>query len=274
MTSSPRLAAVFCAGLFALGACAGASAPVAAPAPAKPEWTPLFNGKDLTGWTMKVRGHALGENPLDTVRVKDGRISMCYDQYKNFNGMFGHLFYNEKMPAHYRLRIEYRLTGKQTPGGPGWAYRNSGVMVMSEAPQSMRRDQEFPVSIEVQLLGGDATGERTTLNMCSPGTNVVFGGKLYTPHTLNSKSRTCRGDEWVRAEIEVDHGKVSCYLDGDKGLEKVLEYEGCQLDPSDADGKRLLAAGADKMLSEGWFCLQAESHPVDFRKVELKRFDK
>lgn len=267
----------FAAGLLALAplfACAAHRAGAADAPKAEAEWTPLFNGKDLSGWTMKVKGSALGENPRDTVRVEDGMIRMCYDQYPNFNGMFGHLFWNEKLPAHYRLRIEYRFTGKQTPGGPGWAYRNSGVMVMSQEPKTMGKDQDFPVSIEVQLLGGDAKGERSTLNMCSPGTNIVHEGKLYTPHTLNSKSRTCRGDDWVKAEIEVDHGKVSCFLDGPNGLEKVHEYEQCQLDPNDGDAKKLLEAGAPKMLSDGWICLQAESHPCDFRKVELKKFDK
>jgi len=50
--------------------------------------------------------------------------------------------------------------------------------------------------------------------------------------------------------------------------EVVLEYEQPQLDANDGDAKNLLQGG-NKLLSEGYISLQAESHPVEFRKVEL-----
>ena len=239
------------------------------PRKAKPQWRPLFNGKDLDGWTPKIKGFALGDNHLDTFRVEDGVLKVRYDKYQEFNNQFGHLFHKEKF-SHYRLRVEYRFVGEQCKGGPGWAARNSGVMFHCQDPKTMRKDQDFPVSVEFQLLGGLGKGNRPTANMCSPGTNVVMNGKLFTPHCFNSKSKTYNGDVWVTAELEVHgSGTVKHYVDG----ELVLEYEKPQLDPKDADAKKLIQD--DKLLlEEGYIALQAESHPCEFRKVEIMELKK
>jgi hypothetical protein len=228
-------------------------------------WIRLFNGKDLTGWTPKIAKHELGENYKDTFRVEDGLLTVAYDQYDKFDGEFGHLFYKDPF-SHYRLRVEYRFTGNQTPGGPGWAFRNSGMMVHCQPPKTMARDQSFPVCIEFQLLGGGGTGERPTGNLCTPGTHVVMNDRLVTQHCINSKSKTYHGDQWVTAEVEVRGNRLIRHLING---ETVLEYSEPQLDEGDADARKLLEAGADKMVSEGYISLQAESHPVQFRKVEL-----
>src|SRR5687768_10461613 len=77
------------------------------------EWQQLFNGKDLTGWTPKVKGFELGDNHADTFRVEDGILKVGYDKYNGpFRGRFGHLFY-EKPFANYVLRVEYRFVGEQ-----------------------------------------------------------------------------------------------------------------------------------------------------------------
>lgn len=229
-------------------------------------WLPLFNGRDLSGWQVKIKGFPLGENHLDTFRVENGVLRVAYDKYAQFDGKFGHLFFVQPF-SHYRLRVEYRFVGEQTPGGPGWAWRNSGIMLHCQAPESLRVDQEFPVSIEVQLLGGDGRAERPTANLCTPGTHVVLDGKLHTPHCTNSRSKTFHGDQWVTVEVEVrGDERLRHYVNG----ELVFEYEQPQLDPGDADARRLLEQrGGDKRLREGYIALQAESHPVEFRKVEL-----
>lgn len=230
-------------------------------------WTPLFNGKNLDGWTPKIKGYEFGDNHLDTFRVENSVLKVSYDRYKDFEGKFGHLFYKDKF-SHYRLRIEYRFVGEQCKGGPGWAVRNSGVMLHCQDPKTMRKDQDFPVSIEAQFLGGLGKGNRPTANMCSPGTNVVLNGKLFTPHCTNSKSKTYNGDVWVKAEIEVNgSGTVKHFVEG----ELVLEYEKPQLDEKDADAAKLIQQRNGKVLLEdGYIALQSESHPIEFRKVEIK----
>lgn len=234
---------------------------------AKEEWIQLFNGKDLEGWTPKIKGHALGENFGNTFRVEDGILKVSYDGYKNFDGQFGHLFYKEAF-SHYVLRLEYRFVGEQVDGGPGWAIRNSGVMLHGEMPETMDKDQEFPASIEVQLLGGSGQGERSTANLCTPGTNVVMRGELITRHCTNSTSKTYHGDQWVTVEIEVHGSKVIKHIIDGK---TVLTYDQPQLDERDEHAKKLAEKLGKLLLEKGSISLQSESHPVEFRKVELRK---
>jgi hypothetical protein len=233
-------------------------------AAAKGEWIQLFNGKDLEGWKVKITGHELGDNFGSTFRVEDGLLKVRYDGYEKFGGKFGHLFYQTPF-SNYIIRVEYRFVGQQIAGGPGWALRNSGIMLHGQLPESMTKDQDFPVSIEVQLLGGSGTGERTTANVCTPGTHIVMDGKLITRHCNNSSSKTYHGDQWVTVEVEVQGNTVIRHLIEGK---TVLSYTNPQLDDSDAQARKLIKGG-DKMLYGGTISLQSESHPIDFRKVEL-----
>lgn len=233
-------------------------------------WISLFNGKDLEGWTVKIAGHELNDNYGNTFRVEDGILKVSYDQYDKFDGKFGHLFYKDKF-SHYILRVEYRFVGDQTPGGPDWAFRNSGVMLHCQAPESMAKEQNFPVCIEAQFLGGNGTDERSTGNLCTPGTHVVMDGELITRHCTSSISKTYHGDQWVTMEVEVrGNDTIKHFVNG----ELVLKYEKSQLDENDPDAQKLIINGQSKMVYEGYFALQAESHPVEFRRVEILPLEK
>ncbi|MCH7824803.1 MAG: DUF1080 domain-containing protein [Acidobacteria bacterium] len=236
-------------------------------APSQNNWIQLFNGRDLTGWTAKITGYELGENFGDTFRVEDGLLKVAYDQYDEFDGRFGHLFYDESF-SHYLLRIEYRFVGDQAPGGPSWAIRNSGVMIHGEPAEAMSKDQEFPVSIEVQFLGGMGTGERATANLCTPGTNVVMDGELIQRHCTDSSSLTYHGDQWVTVEVEVRGSEIIRHAIGG---EVVLEYEQPQLDDREEHSRQLAERQGGLILTGGSISLQSESHPIEFRKVELRR---
>ena len=229
------------------------------------EWVSLFNGKDLTGWTPKIRYSELGENFGNTFRVEDGVMKVSYDQYNDgFGNRFGHLFFKDEF-SHYRFRVEYRFVGEQCEGGAGWATRNSGVMIHGQKPETMDKDQDFPVSIEVQLLAGNGKDPRTTSNLCTPGTNVVMDGKLQLKHCISSTSDTYHLDKWVTAEIEVRGNKVIRHiLDG----KAVLEYTEPQLDKRDKSAQKLIKDGK-LALSGGTISLQSESHSCEFRKVEI-----
>ena len=231
----------------------------------EPGWIALFNGKDLNDWMIKVKGCPAGENYSDTFRVEDGVLKVAYDKYEAFDDRFGHIFYKDKF-SKYKLRVEYRFVGEQVKGGAGWALRNNGVMLHCQAPESMAVDQDFPVSIEVQLLGGDGTHPRSTANLCTPGTHVVMEDQLVTRHCIDSRSKTYHGDQWVTVEIEVNgNERVRHLIDG----EVVLEYEKPQLDDNDKDAQALIKAGAPLMVGEGYIALQAESHPTEFRRIDL-----
>jgi hypothetical protein len=236
------------------------------------QWIQLFNGKDLTGWTPKISGHPLGENYANTFRVEDGSLAVSYadyppEDYAEGFKKFGHLFY-EKSFSHYLLRVEYRFVGDQLPNSPGWAWRNNGLMLHGQDPVTMGLNQDFPVSIEVQLLGGDGKNNRPNLNLCTPGTNVVFNGELYLPHCTNfSKSPTFHGDDWVTVEVEVRGNQLIRHKVGN---EVVLEYTQPQYDQRDADARKLIGPDGDLMIHGGTISIQSESHPTQFRKIELK----
>jgi hypothetical protein len=229
-------------------------------------WIQLFNGKDLNDWDIKFRHHELGENYKNTFRVEDGLLRVSYENWDEFGEVFGHIFYKGEF-SHYRLRVEYRFVGNQVKGGPGWAFRNNGLMLHGQSAASMELDQDFPTSVEVQLLGGlKRKGERSTMNLCTPGTNVEMNGKLIEQHCINSKSETQIDDKWVEVEVEVRGGEVIRHFV--EGVE-VMSYEKPQLDPRDENYEKLLPAGGNKILSKGTISLQAESHNTDFRKIEL-----
>jgi hypothetical protein len=237
--------------------------------PGEGKWIALFNGQNLDGWIPKIRYHPIGENFGNTFRVEDGLLKVGYDPqaYPEFKETFGHLFF-EKPYTHYRLRAEYRFVGDQVKGGPGWAFRNSGLMLHGESPETMEVDQDFPASIEVQLLGGDGENKRSTGNICTPGTHMVIEGKLTKQHCVNSSSETYHGDQWVQIEVEVrGHESLKCVMEG----VTIFTLTHPVLDPSDPHSSKLIDAnGGEARLSGGSISIQSESHPVEFRRIELQ----
>lgn len=228
-------------------------------------WISLFNGKDLKDWTVKISKHDLNDNFANTFRVENGVMKVSYDGYKTFDNQFGHIFYKKPFSA-YLLRIEYRFVGEQVAGGEEWALRNSGAMLHGQDPRTMLKDQDFPISIEAQLLGGDGVNERSTGNLCTPGTQVEIDGKVYTPHCINSTSKTYSGDQWVRAEFLVLGDSIIHHIiEGDT----VLTYTKPQIGGGSVSNFDPAVKIDGQPLKSGYISLQSESHPIEFRKVDL-----
>src|SRR4051812_8766101 len=235
----------------------------------KKEWLRLFNGRDLKDWTIKFAHHDLGENVNDTFRVEDGLLKVSYDKWTTFNGEFGHIFYKQPF-SYYLLAAEYRFVGDQVAAaGPNlaWAKRNNGLMLFCPDPKTMLKDQDFPISIEVQLLGGLGDGKpRSTANLCTPGTNVVMNGELRTAHCTTSTSKTYDGDQWVRVEVLV-HGDelIRHMVEG----QTVLEYSKPQIGGGNASPTDPAVKVDGTPLTGGYISIQAETAPIDFRKIEI-----
>ena len=262
------LAACSLALALALGGCAAPGMQPGARSSAEPQWIQLFNGRDLTGWRPKFTGHELGVNLHDTFRVENGVLAVRYDRWPGFNGEFGHLFY-ERPFSHYIVAAEYRFVGEQVTGAGArnaWAIRNNGIMAHSQAPATMGKDQDFPISLEIQLLGGLGQGARTTANLCTPGTHVVIDGRLVRSHCINSSSRTFDGDQWVRVEaLVLGDSVVRHIVNGDT----VMTYASPQMGGGNANNLSPGVMREGQSLSGGYIALQAETAPVEFRKVEL-----
>lgn len=232
------------------------------------EWIHLFNGKDLDGWTLKVTGSKYGENPLNGFRVEDGILKIDYTNFDKFNGRFGHLFYKEKLSS-YMLHVEYRFVGEMLSDAPSYCYRNSGVMVHSQSPESMDIAQNWPVSVEVQMLGSTDSLKQTTGNFCTPGTTVYFKDQPTNEHCINSNSKYFYDGEWVNLDIVVHGGKtITNIVNGDTVLVCSKPQIGGFLLPENYP----LPEGA--FLDEGYIALQAEGQPLEFRRVDLKKLDR
>tara|TARA_A100001011_G_scaffold315443_1_gene334096 strand:+ start:7252 stop:8091 length:840 start_codon:yes stop_codon:yes gene_type:complete len=245
----------------------------------KEEWILLFNGKDLSGWDIKIAYNNINENFKNTFQVKDSMIRIVYNQYQNFDDKYGHMYY--KTPySYYKLKFDYRFVGDQTPGGENWNIRNSGVMFHSQSAKSNAFEQHFPVSLEIQLLGGLGVNERTTANLCTPGTAVYFKDKLDFTHCISSESKTYHGDHWVHVEaIILGNESIVHIVENDTVLKYTRpeidknflskEYQGNDWDNFGVTNKEIWLDKAGKSIGEGYIALQAESHPVDFKNIEL-----
>ena len=243
------------------------------------EWVSLFNGKDLNGWNIKIANHSLNDNFNNTFQVQDSMIRVVYDEYEDFDDKYGHMYY--KTPySYYKLRFDYRFLEEQTSGGENWNVRNSGVMIHSQSAKSNAFEQHFPVSLEIQLLGGLNKGERTTANLCTPGTAVYFNGKLDFTHCITSESKTYNGDQWVHIEaIILGNESILHIIENDTVLKYTRpeidssflskDYKGKDWDNFGVTNKEIWLDKAGKPIGEGYIALQAESHPIDFKNIEL-----
>jgi Domain of Unknown Function (DUF1080) len=232
----------------------------------KEEWIPLFNGADINDWVVKINHHETGENFANTFRVEDSMIKVRYDQYGAFDNQFGHLYFKQPF-SYYKLVVEYRFVPEWKKDAPEYTRINSGIMFHSQDPHTMPKEQDWPISIEFQLLGGLGDGKpRPTGNMCSPGTNIVYKGKLDSTHCINSSSKTYEGDQWVRAELIVlGDSLITHMINGDT----VLQYSKPQIGGGVAHNYDPAVKIDGKLLKEGFIALQSEGQPIDFRKVEL-----
>ena len=249
--------------LLAVVAAAAVPQPEAWRRAAPGDWRTLFNGRDLTGWVVKLAHHDVGDNYADTFRVIDGTIVVRYDKYgDDFGARFGHLFYDEPF-SHYVLALEYRIHGPQQKGGPSYARLNSGVMIHSQAPRTILKDQDWPISVEAQFLAGN----QTTMNVCTPGTDIFMHGALVEAHCTNSSSRRYVEDgQWVSVQVEVLGGdSVRHYVDE----RLVLAYEQPTIGGGVATGFDPAIKVDGRRLTSGYIGLQAESQPVEFRNIRL-----
>ncbi|MEO6528670.1 MAG: DUF1080 domain-containing protein [Gemmatimonadaceae bacterium] len=235
----------------------------------KSDWIQMLNGKDLSNWDIKFAKHELGDNYNNTFRVEDGMLKVRYDKWTAWNGEFGHIFYKQPF-SYYLVAAEYRFNGVQVTGAGAplaWAIRNNGIMAHGQSAESMALNQDFPISLEVQLLGGMGDGKaRSTGNLCTPGTNVHFGDSLITRHCINSTSKTYDGDQWVRVEFLALGDSIMKHIaNGDT----VMTYRKPEMGGGSANNTKPGVFVAGKPITGGSISLQAETAEIDFRKVEV-----
>jgi hypothetical protein len=234
------------------------------------DWQPLFNGKNLDGWIVKFHHHDVGDNYANTFRVKDGKIQVNYDNYKKFKKRYGHLFFHKPFSS-FHLKFEYRFTDQWLKDAPSYTYRNSGVMFHSQAPKTILKEQDWPISVEYQILADKGDGNpRPTGNVCSPGTEVFYNDEMDPRHCIDSSSKTYQWDEWCSGELIVYRDSLIIHVvNGDT----VLQYTKPQIGGGVANGFDPAIKIDGKPLTEGYIGLQAEGQGIEFREIKIKKLD-
>ena len=232
------------------------------------DWETIFNGEDFDGWEIKIRGEELGNNFKNTFKVNDGSLKVSYENYENFDDRFGHIFYTKSKFKNYHLSLEYKFSGEHLKGAPGWSIKNSGIMLHSQHPSTMLLDQDFPVSSEVQLLGGLGTEERSTANMCSPGIDVDINSEKAKYHCVNSTSNTYHNDDWVKVEVIVKSNNIVHHI---VESDTVISYSNLRVG-GDKIPENYLSRLSEPLV-DGYISLQSEGHPVEFKNIKIKNLD-
>ena len=157
------------------------------------KWISLFNGKDLEGWTPKIKGYDAGENYAEHLPGRGRRAQGLLRQYPQVRRQVRAPVLQEASSRTIACGSSIGSWATSAPAGPAWAIRNSGVMIHCQSPESMRKDQDFPVSIEVQFLGRRRQGRSgRPATSARPGTNIVMDGKLITQHCTDSTVQDLR----------------------------------------------------------------------------------
>ncbi|HEX6924894.1 MAG TPA: DUF1080 domain-containing protein [Longimicrobiaceae bacterium] len=252
--------------LVLLAACVSAAGTTAANDPDEREWIELFNGRDLSGWTVKIHHHEVGDNYGDTFRAEDGMVKVRYDQYGDFGDRFAHLYYDQPF-SHYLVSLEYRFSGEMQRGAPDYVLLNSGIMLHAQDPRTMPREQDWPISVEMQfyaLIPGQRP--RPTGNLCTPGTHVVYNGRLDTRHCINASGQALPKDEWVHAEaLVLGDSIIKHIINGDT----VLVYSKPQIGGGVVTRFDPAIKQDGKILDSGYIALQSEGQPIEFRNIRL-----
>ncbi len=149
------------------------------------EWTPLFNGKDLTGW--KASG---GAAKATTWTVRDGVI---HGEGKDA----GYLYTEAGDYENFHLRAEARIN----------AAGNSGVLF--HVPNATEFEKAIPAALEAQIAVNGAVKTGGLFSGNSPLRSVTLA-----PHAA---------DEWFTLEVIVKDGRVIVIVNGKQTADAPLD---------------------------------------------------
>ena len=235
--------------------------------PADTAWINLI--QNFSDWDLKLRYQNLNVNWNNTFQMVGGVLTVDYSNYVDFtNEPFGHACYKVRPFSYYYLRAEYQVWGNQVPLGPGWALQNNGFMLHSQSMASMGLNQDFPMSLEAQLLGpGNGS---STMNLCTPGSafyTTATGGTVNLNHCINATSQP-------RAAVNTGWQPVSALVLADSVVRHyvnnvlVLTYYRTVQYQGNVSGNTITITN-NAPLNQGYITIQAESHPYRFRRIDV-----
>ena len=247
----------------------------AEPTGADAGWTPLFNGKDLTGFYTFLQKHGKNSDPDGIITIEDGTIHLyknAEDQSQVVMGYIG----TEKEYGDYHLRLQYRWGTKKFE--PRYKLkRDAGVYYHLTGPDAVwprglqYQIEQTNVGDLITLFGMrlDTTIDPKTADFATPrysayqdpkdgGQPRVLGGKgiAYQAHVAGS----VENDGWNTVEILARGTEIVHILNG-KVVNRGTNVR--FLDPA--------KPGAEAVpLSRGRIALEIEAAEMWFRNVEIR----
>lgn len=197
-----------------------------------PQYKPLFNGKDLTGWVNV-------NTDKDTWYVKDGML-VCT----------GHpigVMRTDKQYENFLLHIEWR---HMEAGG------NSGVFAWSEG--TVPEGRRLPKGMEIQMLELDWVNQHKMKDGTLPPIAYVHGelfganGLITTPDNprgTRSKSieNRCKGKgQWNVYDVVCVDGTVKLSVNG-----------------------KFVNGVRNASIKKGYLCLESEGAEIQFRNIQI-----
>lgn len=197
-----------------------------------PQYKPLFNGKDLTGWVNV-------NTDKDTWYVKDGML-VCT----------GHpigVMRTDKQYENFLLHIEWR---HMEAGG------NSGVFAWSEG--TVPEGRRLPKGMEIQMLELDWVNQHKMKDGSLPPIAYVHGelfganGLITTPDNprgTRSKSieNRCKGKgQWNVYDVVCVDGTVKLSVNG-----------------------KFVNGVRNASIKKGYLCLESEGAEIQFRNIQI-----
>ncbi len=237
-------------------------------------WVSLIpTGTELTDWTPKFEGKAVGVNPDTTFRMSpEGYLWVNLHTSYSRTG-FGHLYYTKKKFSYYIVRAEYKFTKDVSESGfAEWTTQNNGLMLHSPDPSTVTG--QFPNSIEVQLLGPKNKNEdripSTTWpvgrsgNMCIAGDAFVLnynGNNNYTNHCTTASYP----DAWKGQQIPWDkeYSDMTVRVLSDSLVQHYIRGQKV------FESSKIRYKTGGQPVKEGYIAIQAEGTATLFKKLEV-----
>lgn len=233
------------------------------------EWKSLFNGKDLDGWTVTIKGLAPGEDPDKLVQVRDGAIHMYPDTDPAAKVPFGVITHKDTF-SRFHLVLEYRwLEKKFSPRKD--AIRDAGLLY-----HASQTDKIWPPSVEYQIQEGDSGDiifiQESGLSWMHPEPDKAPQGQgdaALLPEN-GGYPRVAVNQTYFGRFPEYDHltgwNRAEVIVHADESAEHILNGHV----RSRLANIRHLTGGA---LKEGKICLQLEGAEIQYRDVQIRELE-
>jgi len=235
----------------------------------KEKWISMFNGKDLTGWEVFVRGQKSLEDSQKYFQVHEGNMHFYKDVDPNEKVEWA-VVQNKIDYSHYKLRFEYKW-GEKRFAPRKTVKRDSGLLIhCHEKDREKWRSKAWPISIECQIQETDVgdlhlVGTKATVNVCG---ELFKRDKGEFPRFSRSSGQKLERVKRVLAEHQYDElykwNKIEAIVTGTTAAFYCNENLVMEV----TDMKKPVGESWVP-LSQGKIALQCEGAEVMYRNIEI-----